>query len=233
VRIDTRTRVTAKRPFSLPLLRRACRLAVSRRPLPLPLAFSIVLHGAAFLTLFFVISRQRREEPPTPLTFSVDEKPGKPAAESPSHEVHPVREESKESAAPRIQSFAPDAVRKNAPMSSSPPQGASSVAVQTNGSDAGGSPSVRADYFLRVRERIEAKLEYPSTLRARRLQGRVELTITLDPSGLVRSADIARSSGHPELDRIALESARAASPFESFAGPATRSARVPIDFRIR
>jgi protein TonB len=170
-----------------------------------------------------LLRRERPEEAPAPLTFSLDEKAG---------ENPPSVAKGAVPSAPLAEPISPAVPRQNSLPIASAPQGASSPGLQANKTANGGSSSVRADYFLRIRQRIETNLDYPSTLRARRLQGRVELTITLDPSGALRSAEIVRSSGHPELDRIALESTHAASPFESFAGTATRSARIPIDFRL-
>ncbi|SDA54064.1 TonB family protein [Mesorhizobium qingshengii] len=51
---------------------------------------------------------------------------------------------------------------------------------------------------------IRRHTRYPSAARARRVEGDVRVTFTIDSSGRVLSARMARSSGDPDLDRAAL-----------------------------
>lgn len=52
---------------------------------------------------------------------------------------------------------------------------------------------------------INRHKRYPSAAKSRRAQGNVNVTFTVDASGRVMSARVARSSGDPDLDRAALD----------------------------
>ncbi len=63
--------------------------------------------------------------------------------------------------------------------------------------------------------------------KARNAKGLVRVTFVIDPSGNVLSARLAGSSGNPEVDQLALEAARRASPVPA-PPPAIAKARMPI-----
>lgn len=96
------------------------------------------------------------------------------------------------------------------------------------------------DYFLEVRERIAAHLEYPLALRRRRVSGRVQLKLTLNTAGQLISTELAQSSGHAALDLLALDAVKKAAPFPApfpMTGSKTRdrveiSRNLPIDFQL-
>lgn len=103
-----------------------------------------------------------------------------------------------------------------------------------NGGSSGAVAIGSADpYYSEVRTRIQSHVTYSPALARRRLQGQVQVALTLLSNGSISTLDIAHSSGSTDLDHLALESVRAAAPFPTF--QATSSARkleLPIDFRL-
>ena len=75
----------------------------------------------------------------------------------------------------------------------------------------------------------------PGGAKSRREEGNVQVAFTIDASGRVKSARIARSSGNAELDRAALDMVRRSSPVP--APPPEierpRSLVVPVAFSLR
>ncbi|MBZ9975884.1 energy transducer TonB [Mesorhizobium sp. BR-1-1-10] len=71
-------------------------------------------------------------------------------------------------------------------------------------SAAGFSGVSPAKWESRLTAWINRHKRYPSAAKSRRAQGNVNVTFTMDPSGRVLSARVARSSGDAELDRAAL-----------------------------
>lgn len=63
--------------------------------------------------------------------------------------------------------------------------------------------------------------------KSRNAKGLVRVTFVIDPSGNVLSARLAGSSGNPDVDQLALEAARRASPVPA-PPPALAKARMPI-----
>jgi protein TonB len=88
-------------------------------------------------------------------------------------------------------------------------------------------------YYSEVRARIQSHATYTPALARRRLQGQVQVTLTLLSNGGIASLDITQSSGSSDLDRRALESVQAAAPFPTFQSQAgARKLELPIDFRL-
>ncbi|MDR3607273.1 MAG: TonB family protein [Oligoflexia bacterium] len=190
---------------------------------------SIGVHGAVFFALLFAL---RKHEAPTAGTATT-------ASEKTFYSVT----DSHQAAQPPARATH----RTKAPTEIAPPANASPSSNSKSEFGAGSAPSAAApadsaakggsseniSYFLRVRERIQKNLKYPRELRERRIQGQVKIEIAIAPSGALQSINVIESSGHPELDRIAVHSANSAAPYETF--PSTekaRSLRVPIDFTL-
>lgn len=76
----------------------------------------------------------------------------------------------------------------------------------------GGIPPEYGPYLQRFRRHVQESVVYPLAARRQSLRGTVELDITLDPSGRVRDARIARSSSHGVLDDAALDAVRSLEP---------------------
>ncbi|MSQ56349.1 MAG: TonB family protein [Limnohabitans sp.] len=83
------------------------------------------------------------------------------------------------------------------------------------------SPSTReviyAQYYDAMRKKIEAKgtLYFPEK-DGKKLYGALTMIITINSGGLVIVAEVAQSSGHPDLDRRAQAIATSAGPFGAF-----------------
>ncbi len=102
--------------------------------------------------------------------------------------------------------------------------------AQIGGGSGGGQ---RGDYTP-PRYRTRYKPPYPASARAEHLEGIVVVLVSVDPSGRVSRAAIQHGSGHPALDRAALDSVRTWR-FD----PATRNGvavrakvEVPVRFRF-
>ena len=75
-----------------------------------------------------------------------------------------------------------------------------------------------AQYVDTWRQKIErvGNLNYPDEARARKIYGRLQLTVAIKADGEVESVEVNRSSGHKVLDQAAIRIVRLSSPFERF-----------------
>jgi periplasmic protein TonB len=71
---------------------------------------------------------------------------------------------------------------------------------------------------------------YPATLRTEGIQGKVTLTAMLHEDGLLSDVRIAKSSGNPALDQVALEDVRSGPPI-TLSRPLERQ-QMPVKFSI-
>jgi protein TonB len=93
-----------------------------------------------------------------------------------------------------------------------PPRTVATASAETKPAVKAAAPKSAAGLFGVSPARWESRLtawinrhkRYPSAAKSRRAQGNVSVTFTVDTSGQVLSARIARSSGDAELDRAAL-----------------------------
>lgn len=75
-----------------------------------------------------------------------------------------------------------------------------------------------AQYVDNWRLKIEriGNLNYPAEAKARRIYGRLQLTVAIKADGEVEGIEINRSSGHKVLDQAAIRIVRLAAPFDRF-----------------
>jgi protein TonB len=75
-----------------------------------------------------------------------------------------------------------------------------------------------AQYVDNWRLKIEriGNLNYPAEAKARKIYGRLQLTVAIKADGEIEGVEINRSSGYKILDQAALRIVRLASPFEPF-----------------
>ena len=75
-----------------------------------------------------------------------------------------------------------------------------------------------AQYVDNWRIKIEriGNLNYPAEAKARKIYGRLQLTVAIKSDGEIEGVEINRSSGHKILDQAALRIVRLAAPFEPF-----------------
>ena len=88
-----------------------------------------------------------------------------------------------------------------------------SVVGNPGGAAAAEGGPAAGDYLELVRLRIEAVKRYPDEARRAHTQGRVQLGLQLDASGVVTALKVLAGSGSPLLDRAAREAVLRASPF--------------------
>jgi TonB family protein len=99
----------------------------------------------------------------------------------------------------------------------------------TEGEIGDASPNI----LNQVREKISAILEYPSSLKRRRIQGTVFVHFVLNSAGGVEASDIIESSGHSELDHLALIAITNAAPFQEVQISKKKlNLKLHIDFRL-
>ncbi len=68
-------------------------------------------------------------------------------------------------------------------------------------------------FQLDLIRKINEALDYPLNLRARRIEGTAQIKIILSKTGHLESTQIIQSSGHRELDQLALNAVTAAQPY--------------------
>jgi protein TonB len=88
-------------------------------------------------------------------------------------------------------------------------------------------------YLEAIRVRIREHLRYPLSLQRRGVQGTALIRIELSPEGACERVALAGSSGHAELDELALSATKAASGSGPLGPPPTgvgRTIQVPVEF---
>ena len=81
--------------------------------------------------------------------------------------------------------------------------------------------------------RLERAKRYPSGARRRGEEGVAYVSFAIDPQGRVLSAQLARSSGHSELDQEVLALVRRASPLPPPPPGVPSTITAPVKFAIR
>ncbi|TIS95081.1 MAG: energy transducer TonB, partial [Mesorhizobium sp.] len=79
---------------------------------------------------------------------------------------------------------------------------------------------------------IRRHTRYPRAAKARREEGSPRVTFTVDGSGRVLSARLARSSGYPDLDRAALDALQGAKVPAPPPEKAGTSVAAPFTFKL-
>jgi TonB family protein len=204
---------------------------MNRRLLKL-IFFSIALHAAIIAAFTVSLKTQRLEmlsstgeDHVGPLAIEVGDKP---KSEAPSH---PVR---KQLSSQQTLTSNPSAESAHPKSGASRSSNSNSSSGQAQGAGAGPIAITSSDpYYSEIRARIESHVHYPSAFARRRIQGQVQVTLTLLSNGNISSLNVAHSSGTSELDQLALDSVRAAAPFPTFqpTSPA-RKLELPITFRL-
>jgi periplasmic protein TonB len=114
----------------------------------------------------------------------------------------------------------------------------SSTAEAEMPSQAGAKQSQQGELAidLRVLDWLSQYRAYPFAARRARIEGVVQLRVTLMPDGRLVGARVERSSGHPLLDQAALELLAHAAPLPSAFGSARTEQielQLPIVYRMR
>lgn len=123
-----------------------------------------------------------------------------------------------------------DVNRAGNSQAASPDAGPRGNAPQTVSGEA--SDGDKQAYLAKVRVAVEKNKIYPSRTRRMKIQGSVQVEITIDGAGNVTAARMNKSSGDASLDEAAVETARKA---QSSGPPPPGFARIivmQIDFRL-
>jgi protein TonB len=96
-------------------------------------------------------------------------------------------------------------------------------------------PAAYEPYLRALRERVQARAEYPWAARRRRLEGTVELELRLDGQGGLTGVAVVEAGAAEPLREAALQAVRAAAPFPFPAGVPARPLviRLPVVFALR
>ena len=92
------------------------------------------------------------------------------------------------------------------------------------------------EWFSAIAQAIKRHKAYPRAARERGETGIVALSFTLDRDGHLVSSHVDHGSGHPELDRAAVETIEHAQPFQPPPAGMLGAAfnfRMPVEFSIR
>jgi periplasmic protein TonB len=100
----------------------------------------------------------------------------------------------------------------------------------------GGAPRIAPSWQTELVRRLEQYKRYPSEAQSRGVEGVVMLSFSVDRNGRVLTREIARSSGHPELDKEVvsmIERAQPLPPFPPSMPEEKLDLTVPIRFSLR
>ncbi|OPH38643.1 TonB family C-terminal domain [Moraxella equi] len=100
------------------------------------------------------------------------------------------------------------------------------------------SNALEQSWAAKVRVKIEKNLDYPEEALSKKWSGKPTLKITIDKTGRVLSASVAKSSGKSILDKEAIATAQRASPLpappdEIMRGASSRSFIIPVRFDLK
>jgi protein TonB len=209
---------------------------------------SLFVHAALFGILWQIVATLPRATPDTlrieltPRTSTAPVASAAASAQTPQPTIEPKPER-----AARVISARSDR------RASTPPAIDSRTPQSVASSQGGGSPSIAPDPIpaieeaaiplpsestidLRVLDWLARHRDYPLAARRAHIEGVVQLRVTLMPDGRLVDATVAHSSGHPLLDRAALDLLARASPLPAeFASGRTAQIelQLPIVYRMR
>lgn len=176
-------------------------------------------------------------EPPKPIEEQIAPTPPQEKAEV----VAPPEEEKK----PEPEKEKPKSVEKKKPKKPSEKPAPRTTAapkaeIRDHAREARAGAAAAAAALPSYRQRLAAHLQrykqYPSSARSAHEEGTAMVTFTVTRSGSVTGVRLSRSSGHPSLDREAMDAIRRAQPLPSFPPEMTQSAMtfpVPFSFHLR
>ena len=95
-------------------------------------------------------------------------------------------------------------------------------------SRSGGGGDGIAGLLRAIRRRIEEARTYPDAARRAGMEGTVELRFQIGRDGNAEGLEIVRSSGHAELDEMAMQTIRRAGPYP----PVSGRIRIPLSYRL-
>ncbi|MEK6578125.1 MAG: TonB family protein [Bdellovibrionota bacterium] len=93
------------------------------------------------------------------------------------------------------------------------------------------SSSIYSDYLLQIRENMIAQVTYPLTFQRNNISGKLQVAVTIGPSGQIIQIEAIASSGNADLDAHGLNCIKNAAPFAPPPGEQVISIIIPIEFK--
>lgn len=162
-----------------------------------------------------------QEMPPPPISEVADVAP--PARPEPVKPPEPKPEPKRE-----VTRAEPRKAAKRAQVQA--PPAATAAAKQTSSGSSGAAAP--AKWQSKLMAHLERRKRYPAGSRGRREQGVAQVRFSIDDSGKVLSARIAKSSGFAELDEAALALVQRSSPVPPPPAGAPHEITAPIQYRM-
>lgn len=182
-------------------------------------AVSFLVHAA----LLFPLATQKMHEPETTqtsITFSLQ---ASSATKQQQKKPEPKPEPKPEKKQPKPVLKQKKAIRKAEPVEhqqardtgDTPPLARQETAALNSPSEQPqATPAAQSSRYLTlVRNLIERRKHYPGFARSQRQEGTVLIRLGIGTRGEITALSLLNSSGHPALDRAALEAVRKAQPF--------------------
>jgi len=85
-----------------------------------------------------------------------------------------------------------------------------------------------------ILRRVEELKRYPASARVDRAEGKVVVKAVINEDGSIGEVEVFQSSGHPGLDKAAIETMRQAAPFHlpRPLGQARLTIKIPMSYRL-
>jgi protein TonB len=85
-----------------------------------------------------------------------------------------------------------------------------------------------------ILRRVEELKRYPTSARVDRAEGRVVVKAVINEDGSIGEVEVFQSSGHPGLDKAAVETMRQAAPFQlpRPLGQPRMTIKIPMSYRL-
>jgi len=140
---------------------------------------------------------------------------------------------SAESAAQTVPSSAPSAILEQTAQSDQAPAPTQMAAI----SPAPTNAPTKLDYGWlseAILRRVEELKRYPASARVDRAEGKVVVKAVIDEEGSIGEVEVFQSSGHPSLDKAAIETLRQAAPFHlpRPLGQPRMTIKIPMSYRL-
>ena len=140
---------------------------------------------------------------------------------------------SAESGAQTVPSSAPSAILGQAAQSDQAPAPTQMAAISPAQSEA---PTTRDYGWLSeaILRRVEEMKRYPPSARVDRAEGKVVVKAVINEDGSIGEVEVFQSSGHPGLDKAAVETMRQAAPFHlpRPLGQPRMTIKIPMSYRL-
>jgi periplasmic protein TonB len=174
-----------------------------------------------------VVSEPPAPTPPQPAAYTTQ--PAEPIR----HETVAPMVVSEESDAQTSLSRAPSAILEQTAQSDQAPVPTQIAAI----SPAQSSTPTKRDYGWlseAILRRVEELKRYPTSAREDRAEGKVVVTAVINEDGSIGEVEVFQSSGHPGLDKAAVETMRQAAPFHlpRPLGQPRMTIKIPMSYRL-